>query len=84
MKKKNILPLFFSLSYFFVCLIIGGFSFEGSWGGFLYFILAMPFSIISLKITNYIGGMPLFIFLNAIWWYVAVRLLIFIRDYFRS
>ena len=84
MKIKNHLALLASFSYLLACFIISGYNYEGSWGGFLYFVLALPFSIISLMISNYIGGMPLFIVLNAIWWYVAFRLFSIIKNHYRS
>ena len=70
--KKNKLGLIFSLSYGLLSLIIMNIDIEGSWGGFILFILAFPFSFASLLVSNcfnnFIGNL-LFIFINMLWWY---------------
>ena len=70
---KNKLGILLALIYLIASMVILGDSTEGSWGGFLLFVLAFPFSILSLFVSNYVNG-PLanwvFIFLNAIWWFL--------------
>lgn len=72
--KPHSTAVFFALLYLLVCLCIQLMEFEGSWGGFLTFLLALPFSLLSLIATRYMGGEWLFIGLNALWWYALVRL----------
>ena len=70
---KNKLGILLALIYLIASMVILGDSTEGSWGGFLLFVSAFPFSILSLFVSNYVNG-PLangvFIFLNAIWWFL--------------
>lgn len=69
---KNKLGLIFSLLYGLFSLIILNADIEGSWGGFILFILALPFSFISLLISNYFNnfiGNLLFILINMLWYY---------------
>ena len=70
---KNKLGIWLALIYLIASMVILGDSTEGSWGGFLLSVSAFPFSIFSLFVSNYVNG-PLangvFIFLNAIWWFL--------------
>ena len=77
--KPHSTAVFFALLYLLVCLGIQLMGFEGSWGGFLTFLLALPFSLLSLIATRYMGGEWLFIGLNALWWYALVRLFYFVK-----
>lgn len=69
-----------ALLYLLACLCIQAAGFEGSWGGFLTFILAAPFSYLSLVISQYMGVKWLFVGLNALWWYALVRLFYFVKN----
>lgn len=69
-----------ALLYLLVCLCIQAAGFEGSWGGLLTFMLAAPFSYLSLLISQQIGGQWLFMGLNALWWYALVRLFYCIKN----
>lgn len=70
---KNKLGILLALLYLIVSIIIAVGDIEGIWGGFLLFASAFPFSILSLSVSNYLDS-PLahfvFIFLNAIWWFL--------------
>ena len=77
--KPHSTAVFFALLYLLVCLCIQLMGFEGSWGGFLTFLLALPFSLLSLVATRYMGGEWLFIGLNALWWYALVRLFYLVK-----
>ena len=70
---KNRLGTLLALLYITISIIILFSNTEGSWGSFLLFVSAFPFSILSLFVSNYVNG-PLanwvFIFLNAIWWFL--------------
>jgi len=84
MSKSSIVGFCFAIGYLFVCFVISGFQFEGSWGGFFCFLLALPFSILSMAILKYIGGsFILFLILNAIWWYFLVKLIYSIWKWMR-
>jgi hypothetical protein len=79
MSKSNIVGLGFAAAYLLICFGILGLHFEGSWGGFLCFLLAAPFSFLSIVVSNYLGGSyALFLILNAIWWYFLGKLLFFL------
>ncbi len=69
-----------ALLYLLIGLCIQLAGFEGSWGGLLAFMLAAPFSYLSLVISRYMGGPWLFIGLNALWWYALVRLFYFAKN----
>jgi len=71
---RSKLGLIFSLLYGMAAWIISVSPTEGSWNGFLLFVLALPFSIISLAITHFANRwldntLPLFILLNMAGWY---------------
>lgn len=70
---KNRLGTLLALLYIIISIIILFSNTEGSWGGFLLFVSALPFSILSLFVSSYLNG-PLanfvFIFLNTIWWFL--------------
>ncbi|QEY25332.1 succinate dehydrogenase [Neisseria zalophi] len=70
--NKNKLGIYLSAIYGVIALIILGGNTEGSWDGFILFILAIPFSFLSIFITHYLNnilGNILFVFLNMLWWY---------------
>jgi hypothetical protein len=78
MSKSRITGFGFSALYLLACFIIWILQFEGSWGGFFCFLLAIPFSFLSIVISNYFGGSFIFfLILNAIWWYFLGWLLYF-------
>jgi succinate dehydrogenase hydrophobic membrane anchor protein len=70
---KNRLGTLLASLYLTTSIIILFINIEGSWGGFLLFASALPFSILSLFLSSYLNG-PLanfvFIFLNTIWWFL--------------
>lgn len=75
MDKSNLLAFSAAFIYFILCCLIKLVGFEGSWGGFLIFLLAIPFSFLSIIISKYIGGETSFILLNSFWWYFLVKIL---------
>ena len=75
MDKSNLLAFSTAFIYIILCCLIKLISFEGSWGGFLIFLLAIPFSFLSIIISKYTGGETLFILLNSFWWYFLVKIL---------
>jgi len=70
MNKPNIIGICFAFIYLLICFALTNFEFDRSWGGgFLCFLLALPFSILSLGVLNYVGGKFIFFIIsNAIWW----------------
>jgi succinate dehydrogenase hydrophobic membrane anchor protein len=70
---KNKLGILLALLYLIVSIVVSVGDIEGSWGGFLLFASAFPFSILSLSVSKFLNN-PLahfvFIFLNAIWWFL--------------
>jgi len=81
MNKPNIIGICFAIGYLFACLIASNFPSEGGWNGFLCFILAFPFSILSAVISSYIGeSFGIFLILNSLWWYFLIRLFYYIKD----
>jgi hypothetical protein len=79
MNRQNLIAIIFSAIYILICLLIGSMRFEGSWGGLIAMFLALPFSALSIIISNYIGGMPAFLIMNAVWWHFLVRLFFYIK-----
>jgi hypothetical protein len=78
MNKPNLFAIGFAIGYLLICLYISSLGFEGSWGGFFMGVLALPFSILSGVIAKYVGGFPVFLILNALGWYLMVRLFCYI------
>ena len=67
---SNIIGICLAFGYLFICYTVYNLQTEGSWGGFLCFLFALPFSIFSLIAINYIDGEFVFFYiLNAIWWW---------------
>jgi len=79
MNKANVIAICFAVGYLSMCLFIWSLHFEGSWGGMIMFLLALPFSVLSIVISNSIGGAPAFLIMNAIWWYFLIRLIFYIK-----
>lgn len=55
---------FAGLAYLVVAIVVSASGTEGSWGGFVLFLLALPLSIISLIVSGYFDSYLFFIILN--------------------
>lgn len=69
--KPSFLGVVLSVAYLCLGLIVSVLEFEGSWGGMVMFLFALPFFIVSFILSSKMNdGGFLFVFMNACWWYL--------------
>jgi hypothetical protein len=78
MNKPNLFAIGFAVGYLLLSLFISSLGSEGGWGGGIMFFLAFPFSILSIVVSGYMGSYFTYFVMNALWWYLMVRLFCYI------
>jgi hypothetical protein len=63
-----------------LCLAIGTglLGFEGSWGGFLIFLIDLPFSMLLLPLLTVADNLLVFALFGTGWWYLVSRFILYL------